>query len=92
MRADRREPPLVPEDPVEVLVESGFVDLEFVSAQLGRSFATGTDAARAVIDSGDASPHPLVEFGWLPRRKSWQRSGLHPISWYAAERRRTLPT
>lgn len=94
MRADRREPPLVPEDPVEVLVEAGFVDLDFVAAQLGRSFATATDAARAVIESGDASPHPLVEFGWLPRRKSWQRSGLHPISWYAAERRRRnrLPT
>ena len=87
MRAERRQPvPL--DDPVQVLLESGLVDADFVGAQLGRSFDSAAAAARAVVEAGDISPHPLFEATWLSRKKSWQRSGQHPVVWYVAERRR----
>lgn len=86
MRADRRQPPRL-DDPAEVLVAAGLIDAEYVSAQLGTTFATDREAAEAVVDAGDVSPHPLFEASWLGRRKAGQRTP-HPVLWYVAERRR----
>lgn len=87
MRSERRQP-LRSEDPAHVLVDTGLIDVDFVAAQLGRSFASSAEAARAVVAAGDVSPHPLFESSWIRRKRSWQRSGLHPVVWYVAERRR----
>ncbi|CAM3610624.1 glycosyltransferase family protein [Nocardioides zeicaulis] len=89
MRGERRRPaPVRFDDPVEVLVEAGLVDTDFVSAQLGRPFGSVHDAARAAVEAGDVSPHPLFEAHWIGRRRSWQRAGQHPAVWYVSERRR----
>lgn len=77
-----------PEDPALVLMESGLIDVDFVAAQLGRGFDSPEEAARAVVAAGDVAPHPLFEAGWIPRKRAWQRAGLHPVAWYVAERRR----
>ena len=87
MRADRRSPDPV-HDAARTLVESGIIDADWVSAQLGTRFDSAEEAAEAVVDAGDVSPHPLFEASWLPRKKSWQRSGQHPVVWYVGERRR----
>ena len=64
-RPPRRQEP-VTTDPVEVLVQSGIIDPDWVSAQLGARLDTPEEAARAVVDAGDVSPHPLFEASWLP--------------------------
>ncbi len=94
MRADPLRHSSLPQDPVEVLVSGGFIDVDFVAAQLGRDPGSAEAAARAVVASTDLAPHPLMDFYWMPRRKVWQRSQLHPVAWYVAERRRRnrLPT
>ena len=83
-----RHPALRLDDPAHVLVETGIIDVDFVAAQLGRGFDSPESAAVAVVEAGDVSPHPLFESAWLARKKPWQRSGLHPVAWYVAERRR----
>ncbi len=89
MRGEPRRPGHVKFDDVEeVLVESGLVDLDYVAAQLGTSFDSVQEAARAVVEAGDVSPHPLFEAQWIGRRRSWQRLGQHPVLWYVSERRR----
>src|SRR6478672_419142 len=89
MRGERRRQAAVRfDDPVDVLVESGLVDTDFVAAQLGRTFESVHDAARAAVEAGDVSPHPLFEAHWIGRRRSWQRAGQHPAVWYVSERRR----
>ena len=70
------------------LVASGLLDLDWIAAQLGTEPGTAEDAARAVINTPDISPHPLFESQWVGRRRSWQRSGQHPVVWYVSERRR----
>lgn len=87
MRADRRSPTPA-QEAAHTLVASGIIDADWVSAQLGVSLGSDQEAAEAVVEAGDISPHPLFEASWLPRKKSWQRSGLHPVAWYVAERRR----
>ncbi len=87
MRAERRQPVRL-DDPAQVMVDSGLIDIDFVAAQLGTGFDSTYDAARAVVQSGDVSPHPLFEAQWIGRKRSWQRSGQHPVVWYVAERRR----
>ena len=76
------------DDPAEVLVDSGLVDVDFVAAQLGTRFDSVYEAARAAVQAGEVSPHPLFEAQWIGRRRSWQRSGQHPVLWYVSERRR----
>ncbi|MBL0747337.1 glycosyltransferase family protein [Nocardioides baculatus] len=89
MRGERRRPSQVRLDDAEiVLVESGLVDADYVGAQLGTTFASVQDAARAAVLAGDVSPHPLFEAQWIGRRRSWQRLGQHPVLWYVSERRR----
>src|SRR6478672_8720787 len=89
MRGERRRQAAVRfDDPVDVLVESGLVDTDFVGAQLGRSLGSVHEAARAAVEAGDVSPHPLFEAHWIGRRRSWQRAGQHPVVWYVSERRR----
>ena len=89
MRGERRRPSQVRLDDAEiVLVESGLVDADYVGAQLGTTFASAQDAARAAVLAGDVSPHPLFEAQWIGRRRSWQRLGQHPVLWYVSERRR----
>jgi GT2 family glycosyltransferase len=89
MRGERRRPGQVKyDDAVEVLVEAGLVDVDYVGAQLGTCFDSVHDAARAAVDAGDVSPHPLFEAQWIGRRRSWQRLGQHPALWYLSERRR----
>ncbi|UFN45742.1 glycosyltransferase family protein [Nocardioides okcheonensis] len=89
MRGERRRPGQVRlDDPVDALVESGLVDVDYVAAQLGRGFTSPHEAARAVVEAGDLSPHPLFEAHWIGRRRSWQRAGQHPAVWYLSERRR----
>ena len=87
MRADRRSPVRL-DDPAQVLVDAGLVDAAYVTAQLGVPFDSRLEAARAVVRAGDVSPHPLFESQWVGRRRSWQRSGQHPVVWYVSERRR----
>ncbi|WP_416953333.1 glycosyltransferase family 2 protein [Nocardioides sp. T5] len=89
MRGERRRPSQVRlDDAAEVMVASGLVDLDYVAAQLGSTFGSPLEAARAVVEAGDVSPHPLFEAQWIGRRRSWQRAGQHPVLWYVAERRR----
>ncbi len=87
MRADRRSQVKL-DDPAQVLVDSGLIDTAYVAAQLGVTFDSRLDAAQAVVRAGDVSPHPLFESQWVGRRRSWQRSGQHPVVWYVSERRR----
>ena len=72
----------------EVMVDAGLVDVDYVAAQLGTTFDSPLEAARAVVRAGDVSPHPLFEAQWIGRRRSWQRAGQHPVLWYVSERRR----
>jgi hypothetical protein len=89
MRAERRRQGQVRfDDAAEVLVESGLVDVDFVNAQLGTAYDSAQEAARAAVQAGDVSPHPLFESQWIGRRRSWQRLGQHPVLWYVSERRR----
>jgi GT2 family glycosyltransferase len=89
MRGERRRPSQVRlDDAAEVMVASGLVDVDYVAAQLGTTFGSPLEAARAVVEAGDVSPHPLFEAQWIGRRRSWQRAGQHPVLWYVAERRR----
>ena len=89
MRGERRRPGQVRlDDAAEVMVASGLVDADYVAAQLGTTFDSTLEAARAVVDAGDVSPHPLFEAQWIGRRRSWQRVGQHPVLWYVSERRR----
>ena len=89
MRGERRRPGQVRlDDAAEVMVASGLVDADYVAAQLGTTFESTLEAARAVVDAGDVSPHPLFEAQWIGRRRSWQRVGQHPVLWYVSERRR----
>lgn len=89
MRGDRRRAGQVRfDDPAQVMVEAGLVDVDYVAAQLGTPFDSPEEAARAVVEAGDVSPHPLFEAQWIGRRRSWQRLGQHPALWYVAERRR----
>ena len=67
------------------LVASGLLDLEWIAAQLGTSPATAEDAARAVINTPDISPHPLFEATWLPGKGVWQAGDLPPSLWYVTE-------
>ncbi|WP_231263292.1 glycosyltransferase family protein [Nocardioides alpinus] len=76
------------DDVEEVLVEAGLVDADYVAAQLGTGFDSLHEAARAAVQAGDVSPHPLFEAQWIGRRRSWQRLGQHPVLWYVSERRR----
>ena len=79
MRGERRRQGQVRfDDAEEVLVDSGLVDVDYVAAQLGTSFDTAQEAARAAVQAGDVSPHPLFEAQWVGRRRSWQRLGQHP--------------
>src|SRR5690242_17986809 len=89
MRGERRRQGQVRlDDAAEVMVASGLVDADYVAAQLGTTFESTLEAARAVVDAGDVSPHPLFEAQWIGRRRSWQRLGQHPVLWYVSERRR----
>src|SRR6478609_1218906 len=89
MRGERRRPVQVKlDDAAEVMVSSGLVDADYVAAQLGTTFDSVQDAARAAVQAGDVSPHPLFEAQWIGRRRSWQRLGQHPVLWYVSERRR----
>lgn len=89
MRGERRRQGQVRfDDAEEVLVESGLIDVDYVAAQLGTTFDSVHDAARAAVEAGDVSPHPLFEAQWIGRRRSWQRVGQHPVLWYVSERRR----
>ena len=89
MRGERRRPSQVRLDDAEtVLVESGLIDADYVGAQLGTTFGSVQEAARAAMAAGDVSPHPLFEAQWIGRRRSWQRLGQHPVLWYVSERRR----
>ena len=76
------------DDAEDVLVDSGLIDADYVAAQLGTTFDSLHEAARAAVQAGDVSPHPLFEAQWIGRRRSWQRLGNHPVLWYVAERRR----
>ena len=87
MRGERRQQVRFV-DAAEVLVDSGLVDPDFVAAQLGTTFDSLLEAARAAVQAGDVSPHPLFEAQWIGRRRSWQRVGQHPVLWYLSERRR----
>ena len=89
MRGERRRQGQVRfDDAEEVLVDSGLVDVDYVAAQLGTTFDSVQEAARAAVQAGDVSPHPLFEAQWVGRRRSWQRLGQHPVLWYVSERRR----
>ena len=87
MRAERRQQVRL-DDAEEVLVDSGLIDADYVAAQLGTTFDSANEAARAAVRAGDVSPHPLFEAQWIGRRRSWQRLGHHPVLWYVSERRR----
>ncbi len=89
MRGERRRHGQVRfDDAAQVLVDSGLVDTDYVAAQLGTTFDSAHEAARAAVAAGDVSPHPLFEAQWVGRRRSWQRLGQHPVLWYVSERRR----
>lgn len=89
MRGERRRPGQVRlDDAADVLVDSGLVDADYIGAQLGASFDSDQEAARAAVQAGDVAPHPLFEAQWIGRRRSWQRLGQHPVVWYVSERRR----
>lgn len=89
MRGERRRQGHVRfDDAAQVLVDSGLVDADYVGAQLGTTFDSAHDAARAAVEAGDVAPHPLFEAQWIGRRRSWQRLGQHPALWYVSERRR----
>lgn len=81
-----RPEPLIT-NPVDALLRSGVIDAEWVAAQTGRTVADDQAAADLVVEL-NVSPHPLFEVTWLQRRRAIRRSGLHPIAWYFAERRR----
>lgn len=67
------------------LVASGLLDLAWIAAQLGTEPGTAEDAARAVINTPDISPHPLFEATWLPGKGVWQAGDLPPSLWYITE-------
>ncbi len=89
MRSERRRPVRL-DDPAQVMVDAGLIDPDFVAAQLGTTFDSPYDAARAVVQAADVSPHPLFDTQWMGRRRSWLRSGQHPVVWYVSERRRRI--
>ncbi|CAA9382247.1 MAG: hypothetical protein AVDCRST_MAG60-976 [uncultured Nocardioides sp.] len=70
---------------VRDLVASGLLDLDWIGAQLGDQPQTAEDAARAVIDTPDISPHPLFEATWLPGKGVWQAGDLPASLWYVTE-------
>ena len=84
----RRQGQLRLDDAENVLVHAGLVDADYIAAQLGTTFDSLHEAARAAVQAGDVSPHPLFEAQWIGRRRSWQRLGQHPVVWYVSERRR----
>ena len=67
------------------LVASGLLDLDWIAAQLGTEPGSADDAARAVINTPDISPHPLFEATWLPGKGVWQAGELPPSLWYITE-------
>ncbi len=67
------------------LVASGLLDLDWIAAQLGTEPGTAEDAARAVINTPDISPHPLFEATWLPGKGVWQAGDLPASLWYVTE-------
>ncbi len=67
------------------LVASGLLDLDWIAAQLGTEPGSAEDAARAVINTPDISPHPLFEATWLPGKGVWQAGELPPSLWYITE-------
>ena len=67
------------------LVSSGLLDLDWIAAQLGTEPGSAEDAARAVINTPDISPHPLFEATWLPGKGVWQAGDLPPSLWYVTE-------
>ncbi len=67
------------------LVASGLLDLDWIGAQLGIAPTSPEDAARAVINTPDISPHPLFEATWLPGKGVWQAGDLPPSLWYVTE-------
>lgn len=67
------------------LVASGLLDLDWIAAQLGTEPGSAEDAARAVINTPDISPHPLFEATWLPGKGVWQAGELPPSLWYVTE-------
>jgi O-antigen biosynthesis protein len=67
------------------LVSSGLLDLDWIAAQLGTEPGSPEDAARAVINTPDISPHPLFEATWLPGKGVWQAGDLPPSLWYVTE-------
>lgn len=81
------EPPMSPaaRHSARDLVASGLLDLDWIGAQLGTQPATPEDAARAVINTPDISPHPLFEATWLPGKGVWQAGDLPPSLWYVTE-------
>jgi hypothetical protein len=72
-------------DAVRELVASGLLDLDWIGAQLGNQPETPEDAARAVINTPDISPHPLFEATWLPSKGVWQAGDLPASLWYVTE-------
>ena len=90
MRGERRQHHVRLDDPAQVLVESGLVDVDYVAAQLGTGFSTPYEAARAAVQAGDVSPHPLFEAQWIGHIPA-QRPGLAPYA-NAVERALTDPT
>ncbi|MCW2833467.1 MAG: glycosyl transferase family 2 [Nocardioides sp.] len=70
---------------VRDLVASGLLDLDWIGAQLGVQPRTAEDAARAVINTPDISPHPLFEATWLPSKGVWQAGDLPASLWYVTE-------
>lgn len=70
---------------VRELVASGLLDLDWIGAQLGNQPETAEDAARAVINTPDISPHPLFEATWLPSKGVWQAGDLPASLWYVTE-------
>ncbi|PUA80737.1 hypothetical protein C7S10_13395 [Nocardioides currus] len=70
---------------VRDLVASGLLDLDWIGAQLGTQPVSAEEAARAVINTPDISPHPLFEATWLPGKGVWQAGDLPPSLWYVTE-------
>ncbi|PVG82641.1 hypothetical protein DDE18_09705 [Nocardioides gansuensis] len=81
------EPPLTPttRHSVRDLVASGLLDLDWIAAQLGTAPESPEEAARAVLNTPDISPHPLFEATWLPGKGVWQAGDLPPSLWYVTE-------
>ena len=74
-------------DDVSLVLRSGLFDRAWVEQQLGTTFGSDRDAARACLDDPDCSPHPLFLADWIEPKFGRPDQGQAPLLWYLRDPR-----